>query len=135
MIVANRRRNICLYVKQKKSVNITIYQAKNGAIEFRDDLDHDTIWSTQKQISEVFGVNVRTVNEHLKNILKTGELEEDSVIRKFRITAADGKLYNTKHYNLDVFNGIKVVKKTHQILVRLFLGGSTMCHCELANLI
>ena len=51
---------------------------------------------------ELFGVDVSTINEHLKNIFKTNELEEDSVIRKFLITASDGKNYNTQHYNLEV---------------------------------
>jgi len=53
-------------------------------------------------MAQLFDVDVRTVNEHLKNIFKSGELQEDSVIRKFRITAADGKNYNTNFYNLDV---------------------------------
>ena len=52
-------------------------------------------------MAQLFDVNVRTVNEHLKNIFKSGELQEDPVIRKFRITAADGKNYNTNFYNLD----------------------------------
>nr|WP_225561568.1 virulence RhuM family protein [Rhodanobacter sp. DHB23] len=52
-------------------------------------------------MAELFAVDVRTVSEHLKNIFASGELVEDSVIRKFRITAADGKTYATLHYNLD----------------------------------
>ena len=51
-------------------------------------------------MGELYNVNVRTVSEHLKKIFCDSELEEDSVIRKFRITASDGKSYNTKHYNL-----------------------------------
>ena len=47
-------------------------------------------------MAELFGVDVRTVSEHLKNIFKTDELNEDSVIRNFRTTAADRKSYNTK---------------------------------------
>ena len=57
---------------------------------------------TQKLIAKLFDVSVATINEHLKNIFKTHELEEDSVIRKFLITASDGKNYNTKYYNLEV---------------------------------
>ena len=53
-----------------------------------------------KLMAELFAVDVRTVSEHLKNIFSSGELGEDSVIRKFRITAADGKSYNTLHYKL-----------------------------------
>jgi hypothetical protein len=60
-----------------------------------------SIWLTQKLIAELFGVDVRTVNEHLQNIFKSNELDARSVIRKFRITAADGKNYNTLHYSLD----------------------------------
>lgn len=61
----------------------------------------ETMWLTQKQMAVVFGASVQTINEHLKNIFREGELTEDSVIRKFRITAQDGKSYNTNHYNLD----------------------------------
>ena len=60
----------------------------------------ESIWLTQKMMAELYGVNVRTVNEHLKTIFADSELQEDSVIRKFRITAADGKNYNTLHYQL-----------------------------------
>ncbi len=61
-----------------------------------------TIWLTQKQIAELFDKDVRTVNEHIKNILKEGELDENSVIRNFRITATDGKTYDTAHYRLEM---------------------------------
>lgn len=60
----------------------------------------ENIWLTQKMIATIYNIDVRTVNYHLKKIFSDSELQEDSVIRKFRITAADGKNYNTKHYNL-----------------------------------
>jgi len=60
----------------------------------------EDIWLSQKMMGVLYGVNVRTVNEHLKKIFADSELQEDSVIRKFRITASDGKAYNTQHYNL-----------------------------------
>ena len=60
----------------------------------------EDVWLSQKMMSELYGVNVRTVNEHLKNIFADNELHADAVIRNFRITAADGKNYNTQHYNL-----------------------------------
>lgn len=50
-------------MKSKPIKNIAIYQAKNGAIEFRGDFERETIWGTQKQIAEVFGVDVRTIND------------------------------------------------------------------------
>lgn len=60
----------------------------------------ESIWLTQKMMGVLYDVNVRTVNEHLKKIFADSELQEDSVIRKFRITASDGKSYNTLHYQL-----------------------------------
>lgn len=74
-------------------------QAGEGSIEVR--VEGDTVWLTQKLMAELFGVSVPTINEHLKNIFAANELDENSVIRKFRITAADGKQYNTGFYNLD----------------------------------
>jgi hypothetical protein len=100
--------------KAIKEKELVIYQAKSGAIELRGDFASETVWATQAQIAEAFGVNVRTVNEHLKNIFKTKELSEMAVIRKFRITASDGKTYNTNHYNLDaiISVGYRVNSKT-----------------------
>jgi hypothetical protein len=60
----------------------------------------EDVWLSQKMMGELYGINVRTVSEHLKNIFDDNELEQDAVIRNFRITAADGKNYNTQHYNL-----------------------------------
>jgi hypothetical protein len=60
----------------------------------------ESIWLTQKMMGMLYDVNVRTVNEHLKKIFADSELQEDSVIRKFRTTASDGKNYNTQHYSL-----------------------------------
>ena len=74
-------------------------QAGEDGIEVR--YQDDTIWLTQKLMAELFDVGIPTINEHLKNIFESGELPTDSVIRKFRITAADGKKYNTRFYNLD----------------------------------
>jgi len=74
-------------------------QAGEQSIEAR--YEDETIWLSQKLIARLFDVDVRTVNEHLKHIFMSGELQEISVIRKFRITAADGKNYSTNFYNLD----------------------------------
>lgn len=60
----------------------------------------EDVWLSQKMMGELYGVNVCTVSEHLKNIFADNELEQESVIRNFRITAADDKNYNTQHYNL-----------------------------------
>lgn len=60
----------------------------------------ENVWLTQKMMGTLYNVDVRTISEHLQKIFKDNELQEDSVIRKFRITATDGKNYNTQHYNL-----------------------------------
>ena len=60
----------------------------------------ENIWLTQKMLAVLYDVDVRTISEHLSNIFRDDELSEDSVIRNFRITAGDGKTYNTKHYGL-----------------------------------
>jgi len=91
-------------MKKKISKKLAIYQAKSGAIEFRGDFDKDTVWGTQKQIAEVFGVDVRTVNEHLNNIYKIKELKKTATIRKFRIVQKEGKREverDVNFYNLD----------------------------------
>ncbi|TAN64030.1 MAG: cell filamentation protein Fic [Magnetospirillum sp.] len=74
-------------------------QAGENGIEVR--YEDETIWLTQKLMADLFDVDVRTISEHLKNIFKSNELDEGSVVRKFRITAADGKGYLTACYNLD----------------------------------
>ena len=74
-------------------------QAGEKGIEVR--VEDETVWLTQKLLGALFDVDVRTISEHLQNIFTSGELAEASVIRKFRITAADGKSYTTAHYNLD----------------------------------
>ena len=74
-------------------------QAGEQSIEAR--YEDETVWLSQKLMAELFAVDVRTISEHLKNIFASGELTEESVIRKFRNTAADGKTYQTQFYNLD----------------------------------
>ena len=64
-------------------------QAGEGGIEVR--IEDETVWLTQKLIATLFDVDIRTISEHLKNIFASGELKEDSVLRNFRNTAADGK--------------------------------------------
>src|SRR3989339_1177047 len=60
----------------------------------------ENVWVTQKMTGMLYDVETHTVNYHLKKVFSDSELEEDSVIRNFRITAADGKSYDTKHYKL-----------------------------------
>jgi hypothetical protein len=61
---------------------------------------NENVWLSQKMMAQLYDIDVRTINYHLKTIFSDSELEEDAVIQLFRITAADGKTYETKHYNL-----------------------------------
>lgn len=78
-----------------------IFTGQSGEQSIEARYEDETIWLSQKLMAQLFDVSVPTINEHLKNIFDGGELDENSVIRKFRITAADGKNYNTNFYNLD----------------------------------
>ena len=97
----------------KKKEEITIrsstaeyltYIASVGNVEtsFEMRYEDENIWLTQKLMAALYDVDVRTVNYHIKKIFADSELQEDSVIRKFRITADDGKTYNTNHYSLEM---------------------------------
>lgn len=97
----------------KKKEEITIrsstaeyltYIASVGDVEtsFEMRYEDENIWLTQKLMAALYDVDVRTVNYHIKKIFADSELQEDAVIRKFRITADDGKTYNTNHYSLEM---------------------------------
>ncbi len=60
----------------------------------------ENVWLSQKMMTQLYDVEVPTINYHLKKVFEDRELEEEAVIRNFRITASDGKSYDTKHYNL-----------------------------------
>jgi|SRR3989339_58492 len=89
-----------------KNSQIIIYRNENGEVKIDVRFDGETVWLTQKMMAELFDVEVNTVNYHLKEVFKTAELSENSVIRKIRITADDGKNYQTGFYNLDVIISI-----------------------------
>lgn len=91
-----------------------IYATADGAVRVEVMYEDETFWLTQKRIAELFGIGVRTVNHHLKSIFESGELSEDSVIRKNRITAADGKRYLTQLYNLDAVISVGYRVNSHQ---------------------
>jgi len=60
----------------------------------------ENVWLSQKMMAQLYDVEVPTINYHLKTIFEDSEIEENSVVRNFRITASDGKTYDTKHYSL-----------------------------------
>jgi hypothetical protein len=81
--------------------NFILYKAPSGDVALKVLLQNETIWLTQKMMAELFDVGVPAINKHLTNIFESNELEENSVISILETTAADGKYYKTKFYNLD----------------------------------
>jgi hypothetical protein len=92
---------------------IILYKDTAGALQIQVRLEGETVWLNQAQMAALFQKDVRTVNEHIKNIFEEGELVENTVIRNFRITAKDRKTYNVQHYNLDVIISVGYRVKSH----------------------
>ena len=86
---------------RNSTAEFLIFTAQSGENTIEARYEDETIWLSQKLMAELFDVSVPTINEHLKNIFSSEEVEEISAIRNFLITATDGKNYTTKHYNLD----------------------------------
>jgi len=108
-LVATESKNIPTELQEdisQSSSHFLFYSANDGAVKVQVILGDETVWSSQKGMAEIFGVNVRTINEHLQNIFKSNEIDENSVIRKFRITASDRKNYDINFYNLDAIISI-----------------------------
>ncbi len=82
--------------------DLIIYQSQNNEnISVEVLYNEEDFWLTQKSMSKLFNVAENNITYHLQNIFKTGELEQDSVTQKIRVTALDGKKYNTNFYSLD----------------------------------
>lgn len=79
-----------------------IYQTNDGNTKIDVRFVDETVWLTQAQLCELYQTSKSNISEHIKHIFEEGELEEISVVRKFRTTAADGKNYTVTHYNLDM---------------------------------
>ena len=81
---------------------IIIYQSEDGETRIEVKFTGETVWLSQQQLCELYNTSKANVSEHIKHIFDDGELDEESVVRKFRTTAADGKSYNVTFYNLDM---------------------------------
>lgn len=99
------------------SSDILLYQSPNGQTQLEVHLQNETVWLTQAQMAELFDVSRPNVTMHLRNVFKEGELEEISVGKESLLTAADGKQYRVKLYNLDVIISVgyrvKSLRGTH----------------------
>ena len=82
--------------------DIVIYQTDDGFTKIDVRFSDETVWLTQAQLCELYQTSKSNISEHIKNIFLEGELDEASVVRKFRTTASDGKKYNVSYYNLDM---------------------------------
>lgn len=91
-----------------------LYLTEDGTTRIEVRMQDESVWLSQKQMAELFQKDVRTINEHIKNIFAEGELVSEAVIRNFRITATDGKSYDTAHYNLDVIISVGYRVKSHR---------------------
>jgi len=110
---------------------VAIYRTKDKKIRLEVKLERESVWLSQKQMADLFRKDVRTINEHIQNVFKEKELNKSSVIRKFRITAADGKSYETKHL-MDMLC-TRALKKRRPIffillskIIRLWMGISEL---------
>ena len=81
---------------------IIIYQTEDGYTKIDVKFEDETVWLTQAQLCELYQTSKSNISEHIKHIFEEEELDEESVVRKFRTTASDGKNYNVSYYNLDM---------------------------------
>ena len=86
----------------KMSNEVLIYTDENGEINLDVSLENDTVWLSQKQMTELFGRDKSVISRHIKNIFKDEELDENSVVAKNATTASDSKTYIVEYYNLDM---------------------------------
>jgi hypothetical protein len=98
----------------KNESEILIYRNPDGDIRLDVRLEDETVWLTQAHLCELFQKSKATISEHITNIFKEGELIEESVVRNFRTTAADGKSYDVRYYNLDVIISVGYRVKSQQ---------------------
>jgi hypothetical protein len=88
-------------MEETKKGEIVIYKAQTGP-ELRVQMDGETAWLTQAQISQLFDTDRTSIGRHIRNILNSSELRENSVCAIFAHTAQDGKIYKVQYYNLDM---------------------------------
>ena len=100
--------------KVQEFSNFVIFKIEDAKVNIDVKFQDETLWLTQKQMAELFEKGRSTITEHLKNIFKTKELDENSVCRDFRHTANDGKNYTTKYYNLQAIIAVGYRVNSHR---------------------
>ncbi|MCF6270820.1 MAG: virulence RhuM family protein [Melioribacteraceae bacterium] len=99
---------------ENKFSNFVIFQTETGKVNIDVYFQNETLWLTQKMMTELFEVNVPAISKHLKNIFLTNELKEYSVISILETTAEDGKKYKTKYYNLKAITAVGYRINSHR---------------------
>lgn len=99
---------------RNSTAEFLMFTADSRADSIEVRYENETVWLSQKMLAVLFDVDVKTINEHLKNIFKSNELAENSVIWKFRITASDSKNYQVNHYNLDAIIAVGYRVNSHR---------------------
>lgn len=99
--------------KEPKS-RLIFYQTEDGQTRLEVRMDTDTVWLTQHQMAELFQTSIPNISMHIRNLFSEGELQANSVIKEFLTTAADGKKYQTRFYNLDVIISVGYRVKSHR---------------------
>ena len=98
--------------------DILIYRTEGGETKIEVRLEDETVWLTQKSMAALFQTTKQNISLHLQNVFAEGELCEDSVVKDFLTTAADGKKYVTKFYNLDAIISIGYRIKSHMAFLK-----------------
>lgn len=93
---------------------ILLYQTESGDTKIEVKLENENVWLSQLQMSELYQKAKSTISEHLTNIFKDGELDKNTVVRKFRTTALDGKVYNTQYYSLEAIIAVGYKVDSHR---------------------
>ena len=93
---------------------VLLYQTSDGATRLEVRLENETVWLSQNQMAELFQTSIPNVSMHIRNVFAEGELQPGSVVKEFLTTAADGKNYQTKFYNLDVIISVGYRVKSHR---------------------
>jgi hypothetical protein len=100
-------------MKEEQKGEIVIYQNDDNNIKINVRLESETVWLTQAQLVELYQSSKANISEHIKHVFEEGELDDNSVVRKFRTTASDGKNYETTFYNLDLIISLGYRIKSH----------------------
>lgn len=128
----------------KEKRELVIFETNDSAVKLEVPVENETVWLTQAQMAELFDTSKQNISLHINNCFKERELEKDSVVKDFLTTAADGKRYKTKYYNLDVIisvgyrvkskRGVEFRKWANSVLKQYILQGYAVNNNRIAQL-